>query len=72
MERITGDSYESVAEKVAAFCAGYVDRHVDMDKRPVINTDAMLAAALDHFGISKMHSDAAWEMREGYADNPAV
>ncbi len=71
-EQVTGDTHNSVAAKVAAFCAGWVDRHLDESKQPVVNTDEMLAAALAHFGISALHSRSAWEMREGYADNPDI
>ncbi len=65
----TPGTHAYLAQRVIAFCAAYVDVNFDPTRRPMINTDELIAAACGQFGISGQSFQETYEMREGYGEN---
>ena len=61
-------THRYVAMRCIAFCAAYVDNNVHPDRKMVINTDELIAAACKHFGITGHDFQETYEMREGYVE----
>lgn len=65
---VTDATHQYVAQRVAAFCAAYVDQNFDPNKLPMINTDKLIAAACKQFGITGRAYQEVFEMREDYVE----